>query len=1131
MRYRFNSKIEVVENEGVGNVSKREFSYQDWKFNFENEGNKMKSILVRLGLAALMVGALAACGSGSTGAAGPAGAPGTNGTNTVATVNGKTLAAADWQALAPTIDPASISVTIAPVSGAVGSGAPVVKFKVTDQNGDPVVGLGGQYPAVGTAVTHTNYNLNFTLAKLVPGTSGNPSKWVNLLVDKPVAPSTVGAVPNGNYSWLAAYPTAEAQGTLVDNGDGTYQYTFLRDVKQTQAIVNAVGQGAYENATNHVADLDPANLNFDPTATHRLGIFIQGSQPGTGINTPTATAQTTPVPLLKTFNIGYDFRPDGGTTTATRDIVMASSCDGCHGNVKLKRGIGHISTAGTSNLAVSYSGTVATNVTMSNGIPPGTYVGRNDPRLCVTCHTDQAKYTFPVVTGDGTNNYGNSAYYRVAVGVLSDNQAAFIYPRMIHQTHMGNQLVKTGYNLNGHDANCASVTVAKDVAAAQCLNLVGLPQDQRNCTKCHDGSATKSDGSVNANQTKDGDNWKNVPSQLACGACHDGINFATGTGTTLADNYADIAAGNPAGTTQSGHQGGSQADNSYCTVCHRTGGLVDIQVAHETNFATLNNPVAKTGVDTVAYSIKSVTVNASGQPVITFQIKINGTAVRSLPVHTPVTNGVSGAIVTNTYAQPITGLTGGPSFYAAYAVPQDGISTPSDYNARYNVSLASLLIDTTGGTALTSPAAGYLTNTVSSSAFLADSNGYFTAALTGDTIGQPVTATCKQNTGSSAMTGNCVNPSPIIIPANAAMVTGAMIGGFTQINLTAYPYTPGDLTTSPATAAKGTGLHVTAVLQKLVASTCSQPGATSACKTARRVVVSAANCNNCHEQLGTNQFMENGPLTVSAGTANMRLGFHNSDRNDPTACNLCHNGDGADSSGFPYDSSTWYHGIHGASQRTVPFVVEGKSAEDFSTLLFPGQLKDCSQCHLSDTANFGIAEATGQLANKLWSYTATGTVVAPTDSSSTVINVITGVKGAAGAYVAPAVPAGSLVAATAGGYGNAFSYTAASAVAASYTACGGATALPCTTTTVPAQVAPAGGLTIKADPLTLVNSPFASACSSCHDDVVSQSHIKANGGFIQATRGTAAALVNTEQCVTCHGQGRTMDAVVIHQQR
>ena len=1114
----------------------------------------MRSILVKLCIAALMIGGLAGCGGASIGLNGVNATGGSGGTSAVATVNGKALSAADWQALEPKIDPADISVTLSSTNG-----KPVVKFKVTDQNGNPIIGLGGQSVSPSAAFgLPSNFNLSFTLAKLVPGTNGSPAKWVNYGVIKPAAVGaslpaasavTAGTTVSGTpITWVGTYPSADTQGTLVDNGDGTYQYTFLRDITQVQSIVQNIGLSGYEGSPNsggangsgvngvyNVADLDPANLAFDATATHRLGIFIAGSQPGTGVATPRAIATTTPVPLLKNFNIGYDFRPDGGTITNTRDIVAAGSCDQCHDNVKLKRGIGHISVTGTSNLAVSFTGTTANNVLMSNGIPAGTYVGRNDPRLCVTCHTDQTKYGFAVVTGDGTFNYGGTPYFRVAAGVMQDNQAAFTYPRMIHQTHMGNQLVKQGYNLNGHDANCASATVGKDLAAAQCLNGVGYPQDQRNCTKCHDGSATKSDGSVNANQTKDGDNWKNVPSQLACGACHDGINFATGTGSTLADKYADIAAGNPPGTTQSGHLGGvgGLTDNHTCTTCHGSGQLADVQVYHETNFSTLNNPVTSAGVDTVAYSISSVTVDSHGHLNMTFGIKVNGTAVTSLPVNVPVTSlnaGRSnstgaGATLANTYAQPYPNLIGGPSFYVAYAVPQDGF-TPADYNFYASVPLANLLIDTTKGVTPASPAQGYLTNTVSSGAFQAV-NGSFTAVLTGDTIGQAISGSCLANASGSY----CVTPNPIVIPTSAAMVTGAMIGGFTQTNLPTYPYTAGNLTTGAA--ASGSGLHVTALLQKMTASKCSQTGISTAqataCKTARRVIVSTANCQNCHEQLGTNQFMDNsilatanGGITTTTADLTHRIGFHNGDRNDPTSCNICHNGNKSDTdynSGFPADSSTWFHGIHGGSQRTVPFIAGGgsTSALDFSKVLYPGQLKDCSQCHLPNTANFGIAEATGQLSNLLWSYTSAKAITTG-GVPPNIFDVIKGVAASGVTATGAGTPLGTLIPKFAASTQQVFSYVISPTGVAS------------------ANFASDG---------TLLNSPFASACSSCHDDPVSQSHIKANGGQIQVAHsvvggtqtaasgvlGSDVALYNQEQCVTCHGQGRTMDAEVIHKQR
>ena len=110
---------------------------------------------------------------------------------------------------------------------------------------------------------------------------------------------------------------------------------------------------------------------------------------------------------------------------------------------------------------------------------------------------------------------------------------------------MGEDLVKQGYHYNNDDLGL--------------FNEVKFPQDIRNCTKCHDGSANA------VHKTADGDNWKNVPSRLACGACHDGINFATGKGITLADAALIALGKTPSGV---GHIGGAKADDSQCALCH-----------------------------------------------------------------------------------------------------------------------------------------------------------------------------------------------------------------------------------------------------------------------------------------------------------------------------------------------------------------------------------------------------------------------------------------------------------------------------------------------------------------------------------------------------------------------------------
>jgi OmcA/MtrC family decaheme c-type cytochrome len=174
-------------------------------------------------------------------------------------------------------------------------------------------------------------------------------------------------------TWCATtYPASDNQGTLVDNGDGRYQYTFYRDITQTASIVARLTDSA--DGLSKKADM--GDLSYNAALAHRLGIIISGNAPGTGTNTPNAVAfasTATPVPMVNTFNLGYDFVPAGGTPTNTSEIFVKASCSGCHDG----KGIGHVSTASATNGVLA--GVLAA------------FVGRNDPRLCVTGHTDQIK--------------------------------------------------------------------------------------------------------------------------------------------------------------------------------------------------------------------------------------------------------------------------------------------------------------------------------------------------------------------------------------------------------------------------------------------------------------------------------------------------------------------------------------------------------------------------------------------------------------------------------------------------------------------------------------------------------------------------------------------------------------------
>jgi hypothetical protein len=156
---------------------------------------------------ALLLSLLLAACSGSTGPAGPAGATGAAGPAGPGT--GAGVGALEITT-ATTITGTITSVAI--------SGPPVVKFELVDQNGAPLKGL----PAA---------DLGVAIAQLVPGQNGTSSQW-NSYIYSTVTPAGCpsGAPACDTTPATQASVESATSGTLVDNGDGTYQYTFKKDI-------------------------------------------------------------------------------------------------------------------------------------------------------------------------------------------------------------------------------------------------------------------------------------------------------------------------------------------------------------------------------------------------------------------------------------------------------------------------------------------------------------------------------------------------------------------------------------------------------------------------------------------------------------------------------------------------------------------------------------------------------------------------------------------------------------------------------------------------------------------------------------------------------------------------------------
>jgi OmcA/MtrC family decaheme c-type cytochrome len=169
---------------------------------------------------------------------------------------------------------------------------------------------------------------------------------------------------------------------------------------------------------------------------------------------------------------------------------------------------------------------------------------RQDTRLCVTCHQP----------GKVEANSGNP----------------IAFENMIHKIHRGANLPSveagTPYKISNAD-----------------FSDVEWPQDTRNCTKCHNPTDAG---------TPDAHLFFDKPTMLACGSCHDDVNFASGEN----------------------HPGGVQTDNSQCTICHSENGFAG-------SVAQSHIIPSKVAAQYYKWNILSVTNTAPGsKPTVKFSV-------------------------------------------------------------------------------------------------------------------------------------------------------------------------------------------------------------------------------------------------------------------------------------------------------------------------------------------------------------------------------------------------------------------------------------------------------------------------------------------------------------------------------
>jgi OmcA/MtrC family decaheme c-type cytochrome len=291
------------------------------------------------------------------------------------------------------------------------SGNPVVDFRVSDRSGNAVAGL----PAG---------DLRFALLKLVAATTGGNDTWVSYMAANPT--STAGTE-------TAAATATASNGALTDDRDGSYRYTFARNV----------------------TDAANAGTTYDPNATHRLVMLLYES------GNPFA-----PVNVVKDFvpALGLD-------VTGKADKADGKACLECHSSFRAKAGGSGAFHGGTRyDLGVCVA---CHNDQRRFTAIPGT---SSTPRVDL-----DAPGIVDPTTGAWTGN-----------ATLVNGEAFVNLPVFIHKLHMGEELKLTGGTYTGI-SKPYEITFPQDIRncakchrdVPQAVNFKNKPS-RRACGSCHD---------------------------------------------------------------------------------------------------------------------------------------------------------------------------------------------------------------------------------------------------------------------------------------------------------------------------------------------------------------------------------------------------------------------------------------------------------------------------------------------------------------------------------------------------------------------------------------------------------------------------------------------------------------------
>ena len=386
----------------------------------------MKSSTTWWAACALVLATVSGCGSDS------------NSGGSTPPVNGSVAAAISAAAAVPSNDSA-INAS-APFTVVQGAGLPAVSVASPPKLNFTVFSDG----AVKTGLTLAD--MSFAIAKLVPGTNGNPDEWQNYVSRKATAtaagspgaamkpPATAMQAttdPKRSPDELAA---AGLGPQLVYNEAGYYTYTFSADITNP-AWSATINKAAY--STNGVV--------FDPNATHRVAIQLSYTNAAGEV-----------IRVNPNFSFRFVANAAGGydsvllTDPATQNYLMTdvSSCNSCHEKLALHGG------------------------------------GRVDVQYCVMCHNP----------GTTDPDSGNVLTMSTMTHKIHAGRGLAGAPGGEHYTIWGYNNVKYDYSEVGFPQalqNCAKCHTAQNPSTPQGDNWKSVPS-QEACLTCHASNAGSS---------------------------------------------------------------------------------------------------------------------------------------------------------------------------------------------------------------------------------------------------------------------------------------------------------------------------------------------------------------------------------------------------------------------------------------------------------------------------------------------------------------------------------------------------------------------------------------------------------------------------------------------------------------